>query len=269
MYKARWFIPCLAAALSLAFWVGYTNVSLLSAGPPAKVYILAGQSNMVGIGSSSNLPDDLAGPRDDVLWFESTENTLSRKPRWSRLDPGGVFGPEISFARRMADHHRQPVGIIKVAVGGTSLAKDWSPDRRGYLYDWLIATVRKAATTGRFEIEAILWMQGERDARVEATAGLYAQNLTHFIQRIRGDLNQPDLPFVFGRVNPPKAYSPFVDQVRRAQQELDMPNAVMVDCDGLDKHRDGLHYNATGQVELGQRFATALIELTATAEPAD
>jgi len=250
--------------LSLALWqTGYMN----AVSPPAKVYILAGQSNMVGIASSSNLPSDLAGPRDDVWGFEITENVFFPKPRWSRLDAGGVFGPEISFARRMADHHRQPVGVIKVAKGGTSLAQDWSPDRRGDLYDWLVATVQEAVKTGAFEIEAVIWMQGERDARIEAMAGLYAQNLTHFIQKLRGDLNQPDLPFVFGRVNPPKMYSPFVDQVRRAQQGLDMPYAVMVDCDGLTKQRDGLHYNAAGQVALGQRFATALIKLTATAEP--
>ena len=204
-----------------------------------------------------------------MLLFVSEKDDSFMGLRWSRLHAGGVFGPEISFARQMADHHHQPLGIIKVSVSGTSLAKDWSPDRRGYLYDWLIATVQEAVKTGRFEIEAIIWMQGESDARDEAMAGLYAQNLTHFIQRIRSDLNQPDLPFVFGRINPVKSYCPFVDQVRRAQQELDMPNVVMVDCDGLAKHRDGIHYNAAGQVELGQRFAAALIKLIVPVSPVE
>lgn len=240
------------------------TVVRLSTGTPTKVYILAGQSNMVGIASSSSLPGYLAQPRDDVLLFESAENDLFKTRRWSRLDAGGVFGPEISFGRWMADHHRQPVGIIKVAAGGTSLAIDWSPDIRGFLYDRLIATVREAAETGRFEIEAVIWMQGERDALIEATAGVYAQNLPHFIQRIRDDLNRPDLPFVFGRINPTDRIYPFVDQVRQAQQELDMPYAVMVDCDSLAKRRDDIHYSAAGQVELGQRFAATVINLIAT-----
>lgn len=261
------FVLVVAVSLLGLWLVGYSSAVYFSEDPPAKVYILAGQSNMVGVASSSNLPQHLAKPRGDVLIFESAKDNLLKARRWVVLTPGGVFGPEVSFGRRMADHHGQPVGVIKVAKGGTSLAKDWSPDRRGYLYDLLIETVREATKTGRFEIEAVVWMQGERDALDATTAGLYAQNFARFIRRIRSDLGQPDLPFVFGRVNPGTKWHQFVDQVRQAQQELDVPHTAMVDCDDLGKHRDRLHYDAAGQVELGQRFAEAVIQLQTAATP--
>ena len=88
------------------------------------------------------------------------------------------------------------------------------------------------------------------------------------LKRYEYDLNEPDLPFVFGRVNPPKSHFPFVDRVRQAQQDLNMSHAVMVDCDGLGKQGDQIHYNGLGQVELGRRFADAVIKLTGSVPPA-
>ncbi|MEZ6124249.1 MAG: sialate O-acetylesterase [Planctomycetaceae bacterium] len=66
-------IAILAAILTVSIH------STLAAEKPLKVFILAGQSNMVGWGDSSKLPDELKSGTDRVLMFENE--------KWQRLRP--------------------------------------------------------------------------------------------------------------------------------------------------------------------------------------
>ncbi|MCB0221709.1 MAG: hypothetical protein KDH09_18575, partial [Chrysiogenetes bacterium] len=67
------------------------------------VYILAGQSNMEGRAHRKDLPQELARPRPDILYFCGDT--------WEPLAPGGSrkppspdgFGPEITFGRTLAN----------------------------------------------------------------------------------------------------------------------------------------------------------------------
>jgi hypothetical protein len=49
--------------------------------------------------------------------------------------------------------------------------------------------------------------------------------------------------------------------VREAQETLKRSGYAWIDCDDLDKHSDNLHYNTKGQIELGRRFAAAMVKL--------
>ena len=74
------------------------------------VYLLAGQSNMEGLGQVSALPPSLRVAQDDtwIYW--------SGVPEWRGLQPssgyssgwGDVFGPEVTFGRTMADANPTP-----------------------------------------------------------------------------------------------------------------------------------------------------------------
>jgi hypothetical protein len=106
-------------------------------------------------------------------------------------------------------------------------------------------------------------MQGERDARYPEAGRAYEQNLEALIHSLRRDLDAPGLPFLLGRINPPPSHYPAVEEVQRAQaavaQRLD--GVALVSTEGLAKHRDELHYNTAGQIELGRRFAEAFLQL--------
>ena len=101
-----------------------------------RVFIFAGQSNMVG--SDSKVKDiqrfpPFAGldmPQEKVMFSYNIgrEEKLTSKG-WIALQPvDGVVGPELSFARRVSQGTKAPIAIIKCAAGGTTLGADWNPD---------------------------------------------------------------------------------------------------------------------------------------------
>ena len=225
---------------------------------PLKVFVLAGQSNMVGAqGNASQLSKELQGEQIEAVFFDGKQ--------WVPVAPGRTetrgFGPEISFAYRMREELKEPVGIIKHSIGGTSLALDWSPANHDSLYVQLLSKVSAARQQRAIEIIAMLWMQGERDSRDQGMAEAYAKNLASFISAARKDFRAPSMFFVAGRVNPPRPQYPFVDIVRSAQEECKEARYAFVDCDSLEKLPDGLHYSTRGLVDMGYRFAEAILRL--------
>jgi hypothetical protein len=127
-----------------------------------QVFILAGQSNMVGHGKSEDGHEDMPGAigslryqieqdpanyghlihadgtlktRDDVkVWWRDSDPGEARavikgdlKVGYSQSRNSGWFGPEFGFGWAVADHFTQPVLIIKIAWGGKSLNTDFRP----------------------------------------------------------------------------------------------------------------------------------------------
>ena len=96
---------------------------------PIKVFIFAGQSNMVG--SDSNVKDIQRFP--PFIGLENSQKNIKfsysigreRKLEsngWQSLSPvNNVVGPELSFARRVSAQLKSPIAIIKCAAGGTHL----------------------------------------------------------------------------------------------------------------------------------------------------
>ena len=84
-----------------------------------------------------------------------------------------------------------------------------------------------------------------------------------FVTHLRKDLQSPNSLFVFGEVGVQHPLlQDSVDTVRKQQKMAQerLTNALMVSTEGLGNIGDGIHYNAQGQVELGKRFAQALIQ---------
>jgi hypothetical protein len=54
-----------------------------------------------------------------------------------------------------------------------------------------------------------------------------------------------------------------VDAVRKAQQDCPAARYTWVDCDGLSKLGDNLHYDTAGLVKMGQLFAESALKLLA------
>lgn len=51
----------------------------------------------------------------------------------------------------------------------------------------------------------------------------------------------------------------FVNVVRQAQMDIDLPNVIKVDANGLPVGSDGLHLTTQGQVQLGNMMAQAFL----------
>ena len=161
--------------------------------------------------------------------------------------------------------------LIKYAVGGSSLLAwepDWSAERaattddsdKGALYPRLISHVKQVTLGHDVQLLACLWMQGESDSRYETAAAQYQSNLQRLIEQMRADLQQAEMQFIIGMVNPSPARFAYLSTVRAAQTQVaqTMPRVSLVDTEGLTKHEDELHYDSAGQLELGRRFANRL-----------
>lgn len=199
---------------------------------------LGGQSNMDGYGYVAELPDNLKG-KQDVMIFHGN-GVFDNKPDggigiWAPLQPGhGVgfrtdgqrniysnrFGPELSFAQSLLQRFPgKKIALIKYAVGGTGLHLNtgygnWSPDFREGLamnqYDYALNTIRNAFASTDINNDgepdtltpaAIVWMQGEADAHSsEGAANAYFSNLTHLMGLLRAALRKDDIPVVIGKI---------------------------------------------------------------------
>jgi hypothetical protein len=229
------------------------------------VFLLSGQSNMVGQGATDELPTDLATlPPTVRLFVDGERSRIADRPR---------FGPEVTFAHAMAAAWPdRDLVLVKFAVGGTSLlawAPDWSEDeaRRtqnaaaGPLFERLMDYAGvDLGPAARFA--ALLWMQGERDARYADIGPDYLARLDAFLSAARARLSAPDLPFLLGLVNPPADRYPAAGVVRAQQRAAPgrLAATTLIETDDLSKWPDNLHYDTAGQLELGRRFAAAYLE---------
>jgi len=116
---------------------------------PVQVYILPGQSNMLGFGKvgpaetqgtleymikeKGKYPDlvDQAGSwivRDYVRYvhvMQKGDNMATMRNEW--LTPSGSFGPELGFGHVVGDIHDEPVLLLKACIGNRSLGWDLLP----------------------------------------------------------------------------------------------------------------------------------------------
>jgi hypothetical protein len=214
---------------------------------PLKVFVLAGTSNMLGAPAKiDKLPDDLRQPLKDVLVYQ--------KGDWVPLEAGkNLVGNEAVFGQAMTKHLGEPVGIIWISVASAS---GKSPAAS------INNIVTQAREKGRpIVIAGMLLDVSFRDGIKEETAEAYGENLPRWIESTRRDLGNPHLPIVMNRAIPPVPRSPYLDLVRKAQDAVKLPSFRVFHCDDVTRGGDKVHFNTEGRLEMGSRFAAAMIEL--------
>ena len=250
-----------------------------------RVFIFAGQSNMVG--SDSKVQDikrfppyaglEAAQKQVKFVYCLGRENK-TRSEGWEALAPvNNIVGPELSFARKVTRHIKAPIAIIKVAAGGTHLGGDWNPDEPiGFkMYQLAVETIRQALAdldkqNIKYRLEGFMWHQGENDMFNGEYMPNYGKNLKNFLAKWRRDLKTPNLKFYIGELNTktiwgmdlrPRMYTISVGQ--RAVTNAD-PRAEYVPTShvGAEIGRPvGLHYHygTLGQLQHGENYATAYL----------
>ncbi len=218
-------IQCVAAATA--------HETPENAAQPVRLFILAGQSNMVGLNPEVSFTPAIkaAFPDDRIIVVKDAY--------------GG-----------------QPI---------RRWYKDWQPASgnrpRGEadLYDQLLGNVLREIEGSTPDTIVFAWMQGERDAR-EDHGDVYANSLMGLVKQLETDLNHKDIFVVLGRLSdhdndcPDR---PHWNLVRQIQVDLAQNNSrwACVDTDDLNGPDNNLHYTRDGYVRLGKRFARSAIEL--------
>ena len=285
LLRARWIWQ------SIVF-VGLVFVMTASRDLSLKLFILAGQSNMVGYQSNlKDLEPSQLEPQDNVLWYDRssswvtlfppTEPVLGPDlslpvPPFKKHHPknshkvvnGSGFGPEISLGLEIADKLKQKIALVKYARNGANLASQWDPDYEDSLYPRMRERANEAIAALKslgyhVEIAGFFWMQGESDASNESMAKDYELNLSNFIRAVRRDFHSPNLPFVYGMVHFSNDNSCCGEAVRTAQRqvEADVAFTRAVETRDLTLHPDEVHFDSKGIIMLGDRFANAWLTM--------
>ncbi|PWD99483.1 sialate O-acetylesterase [Marinilabilia rubra] len=216
-----------------------TGLMLISCGTPTeikaetnkkKVFLFAGQSNMDGRGNGAELSKNdlerLALISDRILFYYNHQPvtplqlTTPGKFVQKKFCLTKSFGPELFFGIELAEKYPDDEFIfIKRSVGGTSLYGCWNPDwsiekaslvneqDKAQLYSDFIEytkSILETFTPNEYEIEGMLWVQGEADSNIkkggEKPAETYGENLQNLVNAVRVDLKMPEMPFILFQV---------------------------------------------------------------------
>ena len=280
-------IPCMAIFILLTALLLVPAVAHSADTDPQtlRVFIFAGQSNMVG--THSKVADihrfppfsGLDKPQKVVLYsYKLGRENMTTSKGWIPLQPAAdYFGPELSFGRRVAEKAKLPIAIIKCASGGTSLGEDWNPDTPGgfKLYPLALEHVRSSlAELDRrkvaYRLEGFMWHQGENDMFHKEFKPNYGKNLKNFITSWRRDLNAPKLRLYIGELCTNTIWGmdnrDNMHAIRTAQKSVTasdpLTEYIPTSHDAVEIGGDaGLHYHygTLGQLEHGVNYADAYL----------
>jgi len=246
------------------------------------LWLLAGQSNMEGVGNLEDLPlpSALVNSLDMTDTWLAASDPLHRLPdsnnrvNWRKNAQGqpaklegealATFianrkkgaGVGLPFALEMVRRTGVPVGLIPCAHGGTSMAQ-WDPALKDKGGDSLYGgMVRRFQLAGGL-VKGVLWYQGESDA--SPTAGpIFEEKFRSFIQAVRKDFAQPDLPFLYVQIgrHVTSASAVHWNLVQNAQLNVEsqLPNALMTGCTDCELD-DGIHVGTDDHRLLAMRLA--------------
>ena len=182
--------------------------------PIAKIIVLTGQSNAVGVGHIKHLPDHFSaekvakfngGYKNVQMSFYShdfgSDGFVDVRTRLAETTKA-TLGPEVGIADKLTeDFPNETFYIVKYAIGGSTLYHDWlSPTSRkeegdnergiketGYCFDEFVALLNKSIKILESkglapEIRAFCWMQGESDALDQADVDAYIKRFDNLIK---------------------------------------------------------------------------------------
>lgn len=207
---------------------------------------------------------------------------LSGQSNMVWLKPKVAFTPAVE-----KEFGSDKVIVVHDAQSGKPLhrwSKSWKtpegvkPEESGDLYDRLMAKVKKATEGQKLASVTFIWMQGERDARLQWSS-LYEAGFKSLLQQLETDLGRKDLNVVIGRLsdfdNDNRSYKDW-SKMRAILQKIaeEHPRGDWVNTDDLndginrkgEKISNDLHYSVEGYKLLGERFASKAIALVRRAE---
>ena len=236
------------------------------------VWILAGQSNMEGIGSlvpglkrnvmvrAFYMDDRWDDAEDPIHNLEQALDRVHSELGWAGRTRFRRRGPGVPFGLGMYQLTGVPQGLIACAHGGASM-EQWSPAGKssggGSLYG---AMLRRFCKNGS-KVKGMIWYQGCSEA-VSDSSEVYSRRMKAFIKAVRRDFNSPMLPIVMVQIA--RHHSRFScgpvswNEVRNQQRLLGetVDNCVTVPTLDLELD-DAIHLSGESQIRLGKRLVRA------------
>lgn len=247
------------------------------------LWVLAGQSNMEGVGNLEDLPvpSALVNSFDQTDTWVMASDPLHRLPdandrvHWRRAGPQAepvkLEGPALRdfianrkkgagvglpFALEMVRRTGVPIGLLPCAHGGTSMDQ-WSPALKDKGADSLYGAMLRRVRLAGGKVKGVLWYQGESDAS-EKAAPLFKEKFQDFVRELRRDFDQPALPFYYVQIGRHVASAAFTgwNMVQEGQRQLEdqIPNVAMTTCADCELD-DAIHVGTDDFVRLGKRLA--------------
>ncbi|SDW05899.1 sialate O-acetylesterase [Paenibacillus sp. CF384] len=247
------------------------------------LWILAGQSNMDGVGKLGDIQHPETGiscfymgdrwdvATDPLCWllesvdpinWEVPEAELTRAILEQRQFRQHGAGLGIPFAKEIRQHVQVPIGLIVCSHSGTSMAH-WDyrlADKGGHsFYGAMLRRVNKLGG----KVKGCLWYQGESDTGAE-TAPLYYETMVSWVAALRKDLYDPQLPIIYAQLSvfyvlEPDARWPdpaLWNRVQADQLALEhaIPYTAMVPTIDADL-ADIIHLDTESLQQVGRRMA--------------
>ena len=243
------------------------------------VWIMAGQSNMQGIGNMTGKakPHPLIrnfSMRREWRLAEDPLHLLAESPDTShspkqcsvregekqRRDSVKGVGVGIFFAREMMSRSGGvPQGLISTAHGGTSM-QQWDPARKNLggesLYGSMFLSVQ---ATGQ-PVAGVLWYQGESESNPDDSRQ-YVSRMKKLVAASRRDFNQPKLPWIIvqiGRYFVDSTNPSSWNTIRELQRLLPDKIKYLETVPAIDLSMDdAIHIGSEGFPILAARLASA------------
>jgi hypothetical protein len=239
-------------------------LSTLATAQPAapknlELFLLIGQSNMAGRGAIE--PQDREPlPRIYMLtqkmeWAPAVDPLHFDKPDRLGVGIGRSFAKVLAAANPNAS-----IGLIPAAFGGSAL-NEWGAE--GEHYPNALRRARKAMENGK--LRGILWHQGEADSSKPELARTYRERFAKLAERLRKDLNAPDVPIVVGQLGEffTRDLAAVVNE-QLAMIPLAVPRTAFVSSQGLVHKGDNVHFDTPSLREFGRRYGLAYLSLDPT-----
>lgn len=222
------------------------------------VYLIAGQSNAAGkAGGILHESMELG-----VMLLRDLRSWDIASAPFSDFDDSknNMF---LHFAKIIKKETGRPVGLIPAAMGGAPLAR-FLEDENGDLYRKMMAALKKYDIAPK----AVLWYQGCSDAGGGRETDEYLERFGKFVQNLRRDLQNEDLPFYTFQLNRQITLQENVslghryDLIREAQRragEALRGVTVFPTIDGLSMS-DFIHASRISLVTYAERLAATVLK---------
>lgn len=246
------------------------------------VWVLAGQSNMQGVGNLNQAmkphplirafsmrrewrqaedPLHVLSESPDECHHKGRQITVEEAETYRKQTAKGV-SVGIPFAREMWAITGVPQGLICTAHGGTSMAQ-WDPALRSQGGASLYYSMHESVKATGQPVAGVLWYQGESDCSPQVIP-LYVERMKTLVAATRKHFGQPDLPWVIvqlGRFVAAGNGEPW-SQIRELQRTLPTRIRRLLTVPAIDLSLDdAIHISSEGFGKLGRRLALAAASL--------
>mmetsp|Transcript_25315 Transcript_25315/g.63747 ORF Transcript_25315/g.63747 Transcript_25315/m.63747 type:complete len:307 (-) Transcript_25315:244-1164(-) len=237
---------------------------------PLDVFILGGQSNMAGRGgviqtktgkawdgvvppSCQPAPGQILKFNADGKWEDAQE------PLHMDIDTTKVcgVGPGLAFANELRNMgYTNRIGLIPCAIGGTRIDL-WEDG--GKLFTKMVhRTFAALAERPNSRLCGMIWYQGESDADTIERATSYGKKAERLLTAFRNAFNAPTMPILQVAITTMRQEVPYVEQVRKGQMAISLPQLVTVDAQGYHLP-DGFHLSTHAHCKLAREMAEAFL----------